>query len=233
MRVAVLKNHPAEGAGLIEEWAKENEIELAVHEARRNRFPSVGEFDALIVMGGPASVSDADSDKAVAGAIETVGEFLSHDKGLLGVCLGAQMMAVASGGNVFGGPEKEIGWYPLSVPPADDDSLLAGVPDDIVVFHWHEEQIELPPDAELLASSHICPVQAFQLGEKQLGLQCHLEVDARAMEKMMEAFAEAVRLGGPHVMTAVEMTSGLHRWGSESRNALFGTLDRWSKAVSG
>ncbi|MDF1859002.1 MAG: type 1 glutamine amidotransferase [Verrucomicrobiales bacterium] len=233
MRVAVLENHPAEGAGLIGEWAKENGVEIEVYEAFQNRFPSVQEYDALIVMGGPASVSDVDSDEAVSRAIETIEKFLNHDKGLLGICLGAQMMAVAAGGNVIGGPEKEIGWYPISVPPGNETGLLADVPDDLVVFHWHGDQIELAPAAELFASSHVCPVQAFQLGEKQLGLQCHLEVDSAAMDKMMEAFADEVRSGGPNVMTAVEMTSGLHRWGGDCRSALFRILDRWSKAVSG
>lgn len=228
MRIACLKHHPAEGPAAIADWAESRGILLEVFEAYQGNFPESGDYDALVAMGGPMSVNDVARDPYVATSLDTIRQFLEDDRAILGICLGAQMLAVAAGGRVVEGPDKEIGWYPISRRTTDaNEDCLTGLPQEMVVFHWHGESIELPRGASLLACSEVCPVQAFHLGPKQVGLQFHLEVDSTAMERMIAAFADEVAAGGPGVESRVDMELGLQRWGAGCREALEKVLDRW------
>jgi len=143
--------------------------------------------------------------------------------------LGAQMLALGLGGDVIDGEEKEIGWYPSPMLDVSTDHYLADLPIESVVFHWHGEQIELPPGLRLLASSHVCPVQAFETNASSLGLQSHLEVDGAEVENMVWAFAGEVSAGDPGVMSPADMEFGLQKWGDSCRQYLFAILDRWEK----
>ncbi len=96
---------------------------------------------------------------------------------MLGICLGSQLIAKALGGNVVKNPVKEIGWFPIEfTAAAGQDPLFSGLDQPETVFHWHGETFDLPPDAELLASSASCRHQAFRLRDNIYGLQFHLEV---------------------------------------------------------
>jgi len=141
------------------------------------------------------------------------------------------MMAVASGGRVVPGERKEIGWFDVRVE-SGEPHLLADLPAEMTVFHWHGEQIDPPSGARRLASSEVCPVQAFQVGDRVLGLQCHLEVDRISIEDMVHAFEGELLEGGPGVQSAGEMLSGVERHGEACERALFGMLDRWIEPAS-
>jgi len=124
----------------------------------------------------------------------------------LGVCLGAQLLAVAAGGavgrNAYG---PEIGWGPVQLDPAcRDDQLLAGLPMTLTVLHWHGESFEVPPGARPLISGTTYLNQAFRLGDVAWGVQFHLEVNAEAVEGFLRAFAaEAASVpGGAEVVRA-------------------------------
>lgn len=233
MRIACLKHHPAEGPAAIGDWADERGLLLEVFETFQGNFPEPADYDALISMGGPMSVNDVDTDPYVATSLETVRLFLEEDRALLGICLGAQLLAVAAGGNILEGPEKEIGWYPITRQPCGEGECLGDLPQEMIVFHWHGEQIELPQGATLLATSEICAVQAFRLGHHQVGLQCHLEVDSASMERMITAFSEEVAAGGPHIESPEDMELGLQRWGDDCRGALDVILDNWLASFDG
>ena len=131
---------------------------------------------------------------------------------VLGVCLGAQLIAKALGARVHANPVKEIGWAPVTfMPAAANDPLFAGLPEAETIFHWHSETFALPPGAELLASSDACRHQAFRVGNCIYGLQFHLEVtpfmiaewcredeacgDAREVTQPIDPYAHAIRSG--------------------------------------
>ncbi|MEM9284104.1 MAG: type 1 glutamine amidotransferase [Verrucomicrobiota bacterium] len=202
MRIACLQNHPAEGPAEIGAWALRHEIDLVVFRSFAGEFPSLEDYERLVVMGGPMSVHDAASDSHIAEAIRVVGDFLTAERPTLGICLGAQMMAMASGGKVIPGPQKEIGWLPISVCPGTRSKAMQAIPDKTPVFHWHGEQITSPPQSEVLASTEACEVQAFQLRPGQVGLQFHLEVSEESINEMIKQFSDELSESGPFIQTA-------------------------------
>ncbi len=208
MRIAVLQNHAAEGPARIQDWADRKEFTLDILFGYDGEFPSPTEYDGLIIMGGPNSVHDADTNSNIAGAIDSVGEFLDAGKPVLGICLGAQMMSIASGGEVVPGTQKEIGWYPLTIPQGEPTNLSAGLPDQLTVCHWHGEQIIPPAGALVFAATPNCPVQALQLAPNQLALQYHLEVSPESLQRMATEFSDELSEGGPGVQAAEEVLAG-------------------------
>ena len=183
----VVQHVAFEGPGLISREAHARGMMLAV--TRRDRgepLPPVDEVDGLILMGGPMGAEEVrDEWTLVAAAVR---------RGLpvLGVCLGAQVLAAALGGRVFRGPQPEVGHG--SVRVLANDPVLGPAGSLLPVFHWHQDSFEPPPDAVHLAASDLYEQQAFRLGTRVYGLQFHVEVD--------EALAEAWR---PRLPPGVEI----------------------------
>lgn len=227
MKIACLQNFAPEGPARIADWANARGYEVEQFLAPEGAAMEPADFDAFVIMGGPMSANDALENPDVAFALDRVREFIDSGKPVLGVCLGAQMIAKAIGGAVAPGPQAEIGWFPV-FRSEEGDHLLDQLPQEMTMFHWHGEQIQLPPGARLLASSRICSVQAFQWGEKCLGLQCHLEVSEPSLTDFLRVFANEVEEGGPTVQSSLEMLEGFARHGDESEKALFAVLDRWA-----
>jgi GMP synthase (glutamine-hydrolysing) len=152
------------------------------------------EPDLLIMMGGPMGVYEQDQHPWIGCQLRRLAHRLEADRPTLGVCFGAQMIAEAMGGKVFAGPHKEVGFHPVTVH-AEDSPLrhLAQVP----VLHWHGDTFTLPPEAELLASSHVYDHQAFRRGRNVLALQFHAEMglDPR-FDAWIEQWPEAVEEAG-------------------------------------
>ncbi len=118
--------------------------------------------------------------------VEIIREAVERDMSVLGICLGAQLLAKALGGSVSRNATREIGWYDVQVSPAGlADPVLSTFAPRQEVFQWHEDGIGLPPEAVLLASSPASPVQAFRFGEHVYGFQFHLEVDRPLIERWL------------------------------------------------
>lgn len=138
-------------------------------------FPSLDlrEPDLLIMMGGPMGIYDQIEHPWIRCQMRRVALRLAADRPTLGVCFGAQMIAAALGADVYRGHAKEVGFHPVQVHVAGSPLRhVAGVP----VLHWHGDTFTLPPQAELLASSHVYPHQAFRRGRNLLALQFHAEM---------------------------------------------------------
>ncbi len=140
--------------------------------------------DLLIVLGGPIGVYERDVYPFIADEITAIAARLLADKPMLGVCLGAQMMAAALGAGVAPGPVKEIGWAPLTLTAEGRASAL-GPLGAIPVLHWHGDNCELPKGCTQLASTQHCPVQAFMRTPSQLALQFHLETEPARFESWL------------------------------------------------
>ena len=179
-------------------------------------WPSVREFDGLVSMGGPMSVSQQDRYAFLTKEIALLQQAIKATKPVLGICLGAQLLAEAVGGpgTVRPAEQKEIGWYPLMREPgAEQDPLLAAFDSTETVFQWHGDAFALPKGAVRLASSPLCPEQAFRYGGRAWGLQFHLEMTEpmiRAWFQQPANRAELAQLNGMIDPLAIRRQSRQH-----------------------
>ena len=160
--------------------------------------PDLADVDGVVVMGGPMSAA-ADAGFGTRRAeIDLLADALDRGLPTLGVCLGAQLLALAGGGSVsIGAAGPEIGWAPVELTDsAAADPLLTGVPSRLRVLHWHGDTFELPAGAIHLAATARYRAQAFRIGARAWGFQFHLEVDAPAVAAFLDAFGlDAARAG--------------------------------------
>ena len=175
MRAHYLQHVPFESLGSIEPWLKTNGYEITKTPFFESaELPDIDKIDLLIVMGGPMSVNDEDVLPWLISEKQFIRDTIGTGKPVLGVCLGAQLIASALGANVYKNSVKEIGWFPIERVSSDGGSTLS-FPPSMEVFHWHGETLDLPAGATRLARSEACENQAFQLGRRVIGLQFHLE----------------------------------------------------------
>jgi GMP synthase-like glutamine amidotransferase len=214
-RVHVVQHTATEGLGKLAEWLTGINVDVhPTHPYLGNRVPPSVEGDALLVMGGPMSASD----DAAAPWLPSVRDLLASaiDDGVptIGICLGAQLLAVAAGGTVARGDAgPEIGLDEVTVT-ATDLLLSAGT---LPVVQWHYDAITaLPESVEVLASSDRYPIQAFRVGEVAWGLQFHVEATADMVrtwavdEGMDPAVADPVRFAAGRLEAAGEQIA--HRF---------------------
>jgi GMP synthase-like glutamine amidotransferase len=176
-RVLVFRHVPFEGLGRIEPVLRAHGFEIDYADLYLSDSPTSDPAAccACIFMGGPMSVNDP--LPWLRREEQYIRDAIGRGIPVLGVCLGAQLIARALGAAVHRNPVKEIGWLDIELAEAArEDTLFAGIPARETVFHWHGETFDLPPGAELLASSDRCRNQAFRIGTGVYGMQFHLEV---------------------------------------------------------
>jgi GMP synthase-like glutamine amidotransferase len=232
MRVHIIQHVAFEGAGAIGEWAREREHSISVTEQfKRGKLPAVDDFDFLVIMGGPMSANDDAQFDWLAGEKQLIAEALREEKTILGVCLGAQLLARVLGARVYPNREKEIGWFPVRLTlQAERSRFFSGLPAKMTVLHWHGETFDLPRGAILVAESDVCRNQAFELDGRVLGLQFHLEVHPQGLERLIENSAGDLA-PGPAVQTAMELRASTHL-ARILRPALYTILDRLAAAAA-
>jgi GMP synthase (glutamine-hydrolysing) len=172
-----------EDLGLLGPLVSVRGYDVRYHDAGIDTFEAdtLAAPDLVIVLGGPIGVYETDAYPFIPGEIAAVAARLETNKPMLGICLGAQMMAAALGARVAPGPAKEIGWAPLTLSEAGRASVLTPLGTS-PVLHWHGDNCELPHGCRCLASTPHCPVQAFARTPAQLALQFHLETEPARFE---------------------------------------------------
>lgn len=140
--------------------------------------------DLLVVLGGPIGAFDDALYPFLADELAVVRARLHSRRPLLGICLGAQLIARALGADVASMGAKEIGFGPLALTAQGEASALAAL-GQVPVLHWHGDRFEIPAGASLLAGTDLCAHQAFSLGPQVLALQCHLEADPERIERWL------------------------------------------------
>jgi GMP synthase-like glutamine amidotransferase len=164
-------------------------------------------FDGLVVMGGPMSAASDDGFPTRAAELTLLTQALRQSVPTIGVCLGAQLLAVAAGGSVYrGAVGPEIGWGTVELAAACAvDPLLADLPNRLEVMHWHGDTFDLPPGAVHLVANSNYVNQGFRVGDTAWGLQFHLEVNEAAVDGFLDAFAtdaSSVDGGAPAIRAA-------------------------------
>ncbi|MBW3623382.1 MAG: glutamine amidotransferase [Armatimonadetes bacterium] len=199
----VLRHVEWQGPGLLAEVAAVRGIEVRIADLPHDlpRWPEPADYAALVVLGGPMSVNDTQRYNWLKDEIRLLRRCMDEHLPLLGIGLGAQLLAAACGAKVLPGGQKEIGWGEVKLLPAGrNEPLFTGLPNRLPVFHWHGDTFDLPPDSRLLASSALYPHQAFRVGDRWYGLQFHLELtEGMPQAWAKEHAAELERTGGPTV----------------------------------
>ena len=177
MKIHWFQHVPFEGLGAIEGWllARGHTLTCTRFYAGETAPAGVDGFDWLIIMGGPMNIYQYRDHPWLRAEKRVIRDAVAAGKRVLGVCLGAQLIADALGGKVYQNDEREIGWFPVTAVPEGKDSPFA-FPPETVVFHWHGDTFSLPPGGVWLARSEGCEHQAFAIGAHVLGLQFHLEM---------------------------------------------------------
>jgi GMP synthase-like glutamine amidotransferase len=203
MRVHFLQHVPFEGLGSIEPWLRSRGASLTTTRLFLGEsLPAVGQIDFLIAMGGPMSVNDELQLPWLKPEKEFIREIVLRDTPVLGVCLGAQLLASALGARVYPNLLKEIGWFPIQAVPTAGDTFK--FPTECNAFHWHGETFDLPEDTVRLVRSSACENQAFQLKRNVIGLQFHLETTPAGTRSLIKNCRKEL-IPGPYVQSEAEL----------------------------
>lgn len=226
-RVTLLQHVPQAPAGRIGLWALENGLGLErVRLWAGDPVPSADEMDALVLLGGSMRVDDGDAHPWLADERALIQAAAEAGVPVLGVGLGAQLIAAALGGSVEAMEAPEIGLFPVeTTDAAGQHPLTKAWPKRFTPLHWHADRVELPSKARLLASSEACREQAFAIDEHVLGLAFHLELDPQDVDAIAEADPPPDE-PGPWTQPVDEIRQGLEA-STELAGILDATLDAW------
>jgi GMP synthase-like glutamine amidotransferase len=182
MNVLAVQNVTAEGPGTIEDHLRTANIPLTVVDLERGHsLPDTGIFSHLVILGGPMAVYEMDRTAYLRDEARFIEMAVKENKHVLGVCLGAQMLAHVLGAHVYAGGQKEIGWDTVSLTAdGGEDRCMRELAVEgerrAQVFQWHGDTFDLPAGAVRLASSALYPNQAFRYSDRVYALQFHIEV---------------------------------------------------------
>ncbi|GAB6390893.1 MAG: glutamine amidotransferase class-I [Treponematales bacterium] len=217
MRIHYIQHAPFETPGMILDWAAENGHAVrgtftCSADRAEAAFPRLGDFDWLVVMGGAMNVYEDAAYPWLAEERAFLKEAAETGKTIVGLCLGAQLLAAALGGRVTKNAEKEIGWFPVTLT-AEARRLphFARMPEKPLVFQWHGDTFsELPPGAALLAGGEVCRNQAFRWGERVFAFQFHWENTRETIAEFIRNGGGELAAGGAHIQKPEEMLNAAH-----------------------
>jgi len=213
LRVHYLQHVSFEGLGSIEPVLKDKGHQLSSTQLYNNEpLPSVDDFDWLIVMGGPMGIYDYDQYPWLLDEKPFIKAAIDAGKIVLGICLGAQLIADVLGAKLYPNEHREIGWFNINRLSGVDKTILANaLPEQVEVFHWHGDTFDIPEGAVSLAQSEACPRQGFIFDNRVVAFQFHLEMTAESAAALIEHCGDELD-GSHYVQPEKEMLANVKRF---------------------
>ncbi|MGF1678346.1 MAG: type 1 glutamine amidotransferase [Candidatus Methylacidiphilales bacterium] len=226
MHIHYLQHVPFEGPAGIESWAmRQNHVLSATRLYNNEPLPSLSNLEVLILLGGPMNIDEDKKYPWLTPEKQLIEQAIQQDKTVIGICLGAQLIAEVLGARVYRAPHQEMGWFPIDMTDeAVGSPVFAPLPKKLTVFHWHGDTFDLPQAATHLASSTACANQAFSLHDKVVGLQFHLESTPESVRQLLHHGSDELQEGS-YVQKAEDMLPREREFGVINK-ALEGILDR-------
>lgn len=225
MKAHILQHVAFEGPGAaIEAWlaARGAEIGVTAFHEPGAALPALDGLGLVIAMGGPMSVNDEAALPWLRAEKDFLRRAMHAGIPVLGICLGSQLMASALGAEVCRHAVKEIGWFPVMAVPTPAGAFA--FPAETTVLHWHGETFDLPAGAVHLAASAACRHQAFQWGERAIGLQCHPEATAETVALLIRHCADEL-VPAPWVQDGAALSAGAMREAASANALMHRILD--------
>lgn len=226
MRIVAVTHVPFEGPAAIADWASARGHHFEVFRAYDANAAHPGEFEMLVVMGGPMSISDEEEHPWLLPEKRMIAAAIEDGAYVLGVCLGAQLLAEALGAEVSRGKHTEIGWFDVQLDAEASASAVFGrLPAEFEALHWHGDTFAIPAGAVRMARSEATDNQAFEYEDGRIvAIQFHLEETREALATLIGAAGDDLAEGEPWVQSAEVMTRHPHRL-ARSRQLLYTLLD--------
>jgi GMP synthase-like glutamine amidotransferase len=211
LRIHCFQHVEYEDLGCIKEWCNANGHHITYTKFYKGEsLPETEDFDWLIVMGGPMGVYENEKYGWLSYEKEAIKIAIEHNKMVLGICLGSQLIAEVLGTRVYKNAEKEIGWFDVILTEqAEKVSLTNGMKTISKVFHWHGDTFDLPQNSKHIFYSEACQNQAFLYKDNVLGLQFHFEVTEQSIKAMIENGKQELT-GERYIQTESEILSYLN-----------------------
>ena len=210
MNLHVLQHVWFEDPGVIQDWALENGFTITSTAFYNNEpLPDIKDIDLLVIMGGPMNIYEEEKYSWLIDEKQFIKQAIDAGKKVLGICLGAQLIADILGGKVVRGKHKEIGWFPVRFKNMENSVVLKDLPNEATVFHWHQDTFEIPPNAVHIAESDACSNQAFSYNYgKVVGLQFHFELKDQGIKRLVEQCSDDIS-SGEYVQSLEDIVSGV------------------------
>ena len=212
MKLHYFQHVPFEGLGSIENWASQKGARISLTRFfADDPLPEIEEIDWLLVMGGPMNIYEHDKYPWLNKEKRFIKTAVESGKMVLGICLGAQLIADVLGAKIYANQHKEIGWFPIQVNKAPGNIWSELFAQELSVMHWHGDTFDLPEGAARIATSQVCLNQGFIYNNRVLGLQFHLESTRESLEALIDHCQDEL-VEAPYIQTREEMLADESRF---------------------
>ena len=219
MHAVILDHIEYEGAGYCEQWLQLHKAEISRVQLYNEHYilPDLAHVDLLIICGGPMSIHDEHEHRWLSAEKAYIRQAIDNGCAILGLCLGAQLIASQCGAEIRRNHKAEIGWFELTGLSPDADTYR--FPDTFTVMEWHYDTFDLPAGAKRLASSPSCENQAFQIGRRIIGLQFHPEMTSAEIQYFIRDFSWELK-AEPGIQSADVIERGITAYAGAANKLL-------------
>lgn len=231
MKIRVLQHSALNTLGNIEEYARTRNYPLESTRFYKTTNPrALDSFDLLIIMGGPMGIYDYEENPWLKDEKTFIKKAIDSGKSVLGICLGAQLLADVLGARVYENRHREMGWFPIRAATTESrPELLKWLPEEITVFHWHARTFDIPAGAVHIFRSEGCENQGFIFGDRVVALQFHPEATGERIKTMIGRFG-LENADGPFIQKKEEMIER-KEYLAGTKEFMFNLLDRFEKII--